>query len=57
MKLFMGGDSQSKKIPCEFQIETWQSLTNSLAMFTGDFMEEGRRQPPIQKRTRLVATR
>ena len=30
--------------------QTWQSLTNSLAMFTDDFMEEGRKQPPLQKR-------
>jgi antitoxin VapB len=30
--------------------QTWQSLTDSLAMFTDDFMEEGRQQPPVQKR-------
>lgn len=30
--------------------QTWQSLTDSLAMFTDDFMEKGRQQPPIQKR-------
>ena len=30
--------------------QTWQSLSDSLAMFTDDFMEEGRQQPPIQKR-------
>jgi antitoxin VapB len=30
--------------------QTWQSLTNSLAMFTDDFMEEGRQQPQLQKR-------
>jgi len=30
--------------------ETWQTFTESLAMFTDDFMEEGRQQPPIQKR-------
>ena len=35
--------------------ETWQSLTESLAMFTDDFMEEGRQQPPIQKRKRPFA--
>jgi len=35
--------------------ETWQSLTESLAMFTDDFMEEGRLQPPIQKRKRPFA--
>ena len=29
---------------------TWQPLTESLALFTDDFMEEGREQPPIQKR-------
>lgn len=32
--------------------QTWQLLTGSLAMFTDDFMEEGRQQPPIQKRKR-----
>ncbi|MFO0700692.1 MAG: type II toxin-antitoxin system VapB family antitoxin [Nitrospira sp.] len=32
--------------------QTWQPLTDSLAMFTDDFLEEGRRQPPIQKRAR-----
>lgn len=30
--------------------QTWRSLTDSLAMFTDDFMEEGRQQPPLQKR-------
>jgi antitoxin VapB len=32
--------------------QTWQSLTDSLAMFTDDFMEEGRQQPPLQVRKR-----
>lgn len=35
--------------------ETWQSLTESLAMFTDDFMEQRRLQPPIQKRKRPFA--
>lgn len=35
--------------------ETWQSLTESLAMFTDDFMEGNREQPPIQKRKRPFA--
>ena len=30
--------------------QTWLSLTESLAMFTDDFMEDGRQQPPLQKR-------
>jgi antitoxin VapB len=30
--------------------QTWQQLTDSLTMFTDDFMEEGRRQSPLQKR-------
>ena len=30
--------------------QTWQLLTDSLALFTDDFMEEGRQQPPVQKR-------
>jgi virulence-associated protein VagC len=55
-KLFMSGDSQAENNPCAFQVQTWQSLIDSLAMFTNDFMEEGRRQPPMQKRTRLLAT-
>lgn len=32
--------------------QTWQLLTDSLAMFTDDFMEEGRQQPPLQLRKR-----
>jgi antitoxin VapB len=32
--------------------QTWQPLTDSLAMFTDDFMEEGRHQPPLQVRKR-----
>jgi antitoxin VapB len=32
--------------------QTWQPLTDSLAMFTDDFMEEGRQQPPLQVRKR-----
>ncbi len=35
--------------------QTWQSLTDSLAMFTDDFMQEGRQQPPLQKRRRSLA--
>lgn len=31
---------------------TWQPLTDSLTMFTDDFMGTGRQQPPIQKRKR-----
>jgi antitoxin VapB len=30
--------------------QPWQSFTDSLAVFTDDFMEEGRQQAPIQKR-------
>lgn len=50
-------------IPHEFQrrgdtlvisqnIHTWQPLTDSLTMFTDDFMGGGRQQPQIQKRKR-----
>ena len=35
--------------------ETWQPLTDSLTMFTDDFMGEGRQQPPIQRRKRPFA--
>ncbi|MDF0673751.1 MAG: type II toxin-antitoxin system VapB family antitoxin [Nitrospira sp.] len=35
--------------------QTWQPLTDSLTMFTDDFMGEGRQQPPIQKRKRPFA--
>lgn len=35
--------------------QTWQPLTESLAMFSDDFMEDGRRQPPLQKRKRSFA--
>jgi antitoxin VapB len=31
---------------------SWASLIESLDKFTDDFMAEGRRQPPIQKRRR-----
>jgi antitoxin VapB len=34
---------------------TWQPLTESLTMFTSDFMEDGRVQPPLQKRRRPFA--
>ena len=34
---------------------TWQPLTDSLAMFTKDFMRGGRQQLPIQKRKRPLA--
>lgn len=30
--------------------QTWQLLLDSLALFTDDFMEGGRQQPPVQKR-------
>ncbi len=30
--------------------QTWQQLTDSLTMFTDEFMEEGRQQPLLQKR-------
>ena len=29
---------------------SWASLRKSLAKFTEDFMETGRKQPPVQKR-------
>jgi len=32
--------------------QTWQPLTDSLPLFIDDVMEEGRQQPPLQKRTR-----
>lgn len=35
--------------------QTWQPLTDSLTMFTDDFMGEGRQQPPIQRRKRPFA--
>lgn len=35
--------------------QTWQSFTDSLAMFTDDFMEEGKQQPPLQKRKHFLA--
>jgi virulence-associated protein VagC len=56
-KLFMSGNNQTEKIPCEFQVQTWPSLTHSLAMFTDDFMEEGRQQPPLQKQKSSFACR
>ena len=31
---------------------SWASLVDSLAKFTDDFLAEGRRQPPVQKRGR-----
>jgi antitoxin VapB len=30
--------------------ESWAALVNSLKMFSNDFMEDGRRQPPAQDR-------
>ena len=30
--------------------QTWQLLLDSLPLFTDDFMEEDRQQPPVQKR-------
>lgn len=35
--------------------QTWQPLTDSLVLFTSDFMEEGRVQPTLQKRKRTFA--
>jgi antitoxin VapB len=35
--------------------ETWQPLMDSLAMFTADFMEDGREQPSLQRRKRTFA--
>lgn len=35
--------------------QTWQPLKDSLTMFTADFMEDGRQQPPVQKRKRPFA--
>ena len=32
--------------------ESWAALIESLRMFTDDFMEDGRRQPPTQDRGR-----
>jgi len=32
--------------------ESWAALVNSLKMFSDDFMEQGRRQPPMQDRGR-----
>jgi len=32
--------------------QTWQHFPACLARFTSDFMEEGRVQPPLQKRKR-----
>jgi len=57
-KLLMSSNSQAVRIPREFQLEgdeveiqrPGNTLTDSLAMFTDDFMEEGRQQPPPQKR-------
>ncbi len=31
---------------------SWASLVDSLTMFTDDFLAEGRRQSPVQKRDR-----
>lgn len=60
-KLFMSGNGQAVRIPREIQRrgntliirpkkQTWQPLLDSLALFTDDFMEGGRQQPPVQKR-------
>jgi antitoxin VapB len=32
---------------------SWSALIGSLSKFTDDFMEQGRRQPPLQRRKRL----
>lgn len=37
------------------QKQTWQPLTESLLLFTADFMKDGRVQPPLQKRKRTFA--
>ena len=34
--------------------QSWASLVNSLTKFTDDFMAEGRRQPPVQDRSRAL---
>jgi antitoxin VapB len=31
---------------------SWESLLDSLTKFTDDFLADGRRQPPLQKRNR-----
>ena len=31
---------------------SWTSLVDSLTKFTNDFLADGRRQPPVQKRAR-----
>jgi len=35
--------------------KSWKSLVESLDKFTEDFMANGRRQPTIQKRSRLFS--
>ena len=35
--------------------KSWTSLVESLEKFTEDFMANGRRQPRIQKRSKLVS--
>lgn len=32
--------------------QSWDSLVDSLTKFTDDFLADGRRQPPLQKRGR-----
>lgn len=56
-KLFMSGNSQTKKLPYELQVWTWQSRTDSLTMFRDDIMGDGRQQSQFRKRTQLLATR
>lgn len=34
---------------------SWAALIESLKKFTGDFMAQGRRQPPVQKRGRAFS--
>ena len=35
--------------------KSWSSLVESLDKFTEDFMSNGRKQPPIQKRSKLFS--
>jgi antitoxin VapB len=35
--------------------QSWAALIDSLKKFTDDFMDEGRRQPPVQNRDRAFS--
>ena len=35
--------------------KSWAMLAESLKKFTDDFMEQGRKQPPVQKRRRAFS--